>query len=82
MSKKKDKKHISLSFSIIVIVMIVFAFIIGTFVGFKKGVNAGVQLKMLTGCNVVDCDDLGVEAEVCEVCIDENEGFVTKMLAG
>jgi len=84
MSKKKKDKKIStkgLIFSIMITALIVFAFVIGTFVGFQRGVDAGINLRVLTGCTIVDCAELGVDALVCEVCIEEDQ-FVTKMLAG
>lgn len=82
MSGKKKAKKVSPFFVILVLAVIAISFIIGTFVGFKQGVQAGVQLKVLSGCTVVDCETLGVDAAVCEVCVEEDESIVTKLLVG
>jgi len=85
MSKKKNEgKKPSLLFVVALVVIIVTAFVSGTFVGFKKGVQVGAQLTVLSGCHVVDCDQLGidaVDADVCEVCLEEDE-YIVKTLAG
>jgi hypothetical protein len=77
MSKKNKKEGVNSLLVILVLAMLVISFFIGTLVGFRTGVQAGVEV--ISKCVLVDCETLGLEAEKCEVCIDRTEEQLRKL---
>lgn len=48
--------------AVVLCIVAVLAFLVGTVVGFNTALDS------LSGCVQVDCEDIGVVAEQCEVC--------------
>ncbi len=77
MSKKNKKESVNSLSVILVLAMLVIAFFIGTLVGFRQGVQAGVEV--ISTCVLIDCETIGVEAKSCEVCVDRTDEQMRKL---
>lgn len=61
-SEKKKSSFKGVWITLIVLVIIAGAFLFGTAVGFN------VAVRELSGCEQVSCNELGVDADICEIC--------------
>jgi len=74
MGNTKKNKWVPLVLTVLMVLSIFGAFIFGTVVGFN------VSVRQLSGCEEVSCTELGVEADMCEVC--EERGIHIVRLEG